>query len=107
MTLSLQFTNFLVSALTFCWRFWGVAWRSLEVLQLGHNGISGLSYLHLHRLKYSLKILFLQDNELTKIDGIESLVNLQELVLDRNKIKFVDTNSFSGLLHLQVSIIKP
>lgn len=76
--------------------------NSLEVLQLGHCGIATLPSLQLHLLRYSLKILFLQDNDLTKLDGLDNLVNLQELVLDRNKIKFLDPSSLAGLAHLQV-----
>lgn len=75
---------------------------SLEVLQMGHCGITSLPSLGLHHMRYSLRVLFLQDNDLTKVEGLDTLANLQELVLDRNKIKFLDVNSLTGLVHLQV-----
>jgi Leucine-rich repeat (LRR) protein len=37
-----------------------------------------------------LKVLFLQGNEIAKVDGLEGCHELRELVLDKNRIKFVD-----------------
>jgi Leucine-rich repeat (LRR) protein len=68
---------------------------NLEVLHLGFNGISDLVNLQIGRLK-SLKALFLQGNEITKIDGLENLIELRELVLDKNKIKMINEASFVG-----------
>jgi hypothetical protein len=68
---------------------------------MGHCGVSSLPSLGLHHMRYSLRVLFLQDNDLTKVEGLDTLANLQELVLDRNKIKFLDVNSLTGLVHLQ------
>ena len=74
---------------------------SLQVLHLAYNGISNLANLHLSRIP-SLKALFLQGkpvacvhedlkrfagNEITRVEGLEQLRDLTELVLDRNKIK--------------------
>ena len=76
---------------------------SLQVLHLAYNGISNLANLHLNRIP-SLKALFLQGklvplpcvhedlkrfagNEITRVEGLEQLRDLIELVLDRNKIK--------------------
>jgi Leucine-rich repeat (LRR) protein len=66
---------------------------SLEILHLAYNGISDLVGLQIGRLS-SLKALFLQGNELTKIEGLEGLRDLRELVLDKNKIKSISENSF-------------
>jgi len=70
--------------------------QSLEVMQLGFNQISDLAAIRLH-LMPSLKILHLQGNELQRVDGLESLPHLRELVLDRNKIKTLDPGSLASL----------
>jgi Leucine-rich repeat (LRR) protein len=72
----------------------------LEVLHLGYNGIKDLSTLQLGRLP-SLKALFLQGNEISKIEGLENLKELMELVLDRNKIKTIGEFSFISQQRLQ------
>ncbi|KAJ8341293.1 hypothetical protein SKAU_G00335840 [Synaphobranchus kaupii] len=68
---------------------------NLEVLHLSHNGISNLANLQLSRLT-NLKALFLQANEITQVDGLEGLVRLRELALDRNRIKALGETSFSS-----------
>nr|XP_033808784.1 leucine-rich repeat-containing protein 9 isoform X2 [Geotrypetes seraphini] len=78
--------------------------ESLEELHLGYNGINNLPQLQLSRLKH-LKSLFLEGNEITQIDGLESLYCLQELVLDHNRIKVINESSFvkqSCLLELHL-----
>jgi Leucine-rich repeat (LRR) protein len=52
-------------------------------------------------LRRHIKVLFLQDNDMTKLEGLEELHNLEELVLDRNRIKFIDPSSFVGLVNLR------
>ncbi|XP_008114930.1 leucine-rich repeat-containing protein 9 isoform X1 [Anolis carolinensis] len=79
--------------------------ESLEVLHLGYNGITNLAWLQISRLK-NLRFLFLQGNEISQIDGLDGLQLLQELVLDHNKVKTINENSFSKLsslvaLHLE------
>lgn len=77
---------------------------NLQVLHLAYNGISNLLNLQLNSIP-SLKALFLQGahsmfshftvslhslylgNEISKVEGLDQLHNLTELVLDRNKIK--------------------
>ncbi|XP_036398728.1 leucine-rich repeat-containing protein 9 [Megalops cyprinoides] len=66
---------------------------SLEVLHLGHNGISNLANLQLSRLT-NLKALFLQANEISQVEGLEGLMQLRELVLDRNRIRALGETSF-------------
>ncbi|KAK7148433.1 hypothetical protein R3I93_012688 [Phoxinus phoxinus] len=67
---------------------------SLEVLHLGHNGISNLINLQISRLT-NLRALFLQGNDISQVDGLDGLRRLRELVLDRNRIKSLSENSFS------------
>jgi len=74
--------------------------ENLEVLHLGYNQIKHLPTLQLGRLT-SLKTLFLQGNQITKIEGFEGLHQLEELVLDRNKLKTISENSFSSLCKLK------
>ncbi|KAL8572554.1 hypothetical protein ACOMHN_040458 [Nucella lapillus] len=72
----------------------------LEVLHLGYNGIKDMATLQLGRLP-SLKALFLQGNEITKVEGLEGLHDLRELVLDRNKIKVISEYAFANQWNLQ------
>uniref|UniRef100_H2Z1T9 Uncharacterized protein n=1 Tax=Ciona savignyi TaxID=51511 RepID=H2Z1T9_CIOSA len=67
--------------------------ESLEVLHIGYNKINNMATLQLGRLT-NLKALFIQGNEISKIEGLEGLHELRELVLDRNKVKVVNENSF-------------
>uniref|UniRef100_A0A3Q3J496 Leucine rich repeat containing 9 n=1 Tax=Monopterus albus TaxID=43700 RepID=A0A3Q3J496_MONAL len=78
---------------------------SLEVLHLSHNGISNMANLQLSRLT-NLKALFLLDNEISQVEGLEGLHQLRELVLDRNRIKALAENSFiaqNALLELHLA----
>jgi len=69
--------------------------ENLEVLHLGYNGISNLSNMQFARIP-SLKALFLQGNEISKVEGLDGLFELKELVLDKNKIKGFQANSFKN-----------
>ncbi|KAJ7361763.1 Leucine-rich repeat-containing protein 9 [Desmophyllum pertusum] len=66
---------------------------NLEVLHLGYNGIANMAALQLSRLT-NLRALFLQGNDISKVEGLEGLQELRELVLDRNKIKNISSTSF-------------
>ena len=48
----------------------------VQVLQLGNNGISSISSLQLSCL-VNLRTLFLQNNDIARVDGLEGLLNLQ------------------------------
>ncbi|KAK0052192.1 leucine-rich repeat-containing protein 9 [Biomphalaria pfeifferi] len=74
--------------------------ENLEVLHLGYNNIKDLVSLQLHLLP-SLKALFLQGNEIVKVEGLDGLHDLRELVLDKNKIKQISETSFSNQWNLQ------
>ncbi len=78
---------------------------SLEELYLAYNSVSKISDLGLHRLP-QLRILYLQGNKITKIDGLEQMTNLIEMVLDKNQIKNVDPLSFLSLINLRELHIK-
>ncbi|XP_068737471.1 leucine-rich repeat-containing protein 9-like isoform X3 [Montipora capricornis] len=67
----------------------------LEVLHLGYNGITNMAALQLSRLT-GLRALFLQGNEISKVEGLEGMQTLKELVLDRNKIKGISSSSFAS-----------
>ncbi|XP_041928695.1 leucine-rich repeat-containing protein 9 [Alosa sapidissima] len=78
---------------------------SLEVLHLSHNGITNLANLQLSRLT-NLKALFLQGNDISQVEGLEGLYTLRELVLDQNRIRVLNENSFcsqTSLLELHMS----
>ncbi|XP_039096685.1 leucine-rich repeat-containing protein 9 [Hyaena hyaena] len=78
--------------------------HSLEVLHLGYNGICNLIQLQLNRLR-NLKFLFLQGNEISQIEGLDNLVDLQELVVDHNRIRAFNDSAFakpSSLLALHL-----
>ena len=62
--------------------------------------ITDLSALNLHMLP-ELKVLFVQGNDVVRVEGLNSSFKLRELVLDKNRIKFVDVDAFSGLTNLR------
>lgn len=74
--------------------------ENLEVLHLGYNCIKDMGVLQLSRLT-GLKALFLQGNEIQKVEGLDGLHDLRELVLDRNKIKGLNETSFINQWNLQ------
>lgn len=69
---------------------------ALQILQLGANGFSTIASLQLGALS-NLRSLFLQGNDITRIDGLSGLTSLRELVLDNNRIRYIDSESLVGL----------
>lgn len=59
---------------------------SLQTLQLAGCGLTSLVPLQLQCLS-ALRSLFVQGNELSRLDGLEGLVQLRELVADKNRIR--------------------
>ena len=51
--------------------------------------------------KHQRMINFLTGNEISKVEGMEGLHDLRELVLDRNKIKIITELSFANQWNLQ------
>ncbi|KAG2449146.1 hypothetical protein HYH02_005893 [Chlamydomonas schloesseri] len=75
---------------------------SLQVLQLGANCISSISSLQLGAaLGAGLRSLFLQANDITRLDGLDGLLALQELVLDRNRVRYLDSDQLCGVPRLR------
>jgi Leucine-rich repeat (LRR) protein len=48
-----------------------------------------------------LKVLFLQGNDIVRVEGLNACYKLRELVMDKNRIKFVDADGFSALTNLR------
>ena len=48
-----------------------------------------------------LKSLFLESNEITKIDGLENCHEIRHLVLDRNRIKDIEPQALLGQWRLE------
>ncbi|KAA3674875.1 uncharacterized protein DEA37_0001046 [Paragonimus westermani] len=65
----------------------------LQVIHLAKNQIKSLQPFQFHRMP-SLRSLFLQNNEITSVTGLEGLQQMRELVLDGNKIKEISGVSF-------------
>ncbi|XP_024365341.1 uncharacterized protein [Physcomitrium patens] len=75
--------------------------ESLEVLELSGNSISNIMSLRLSKFS-TLKHLSLQDNKITKVDGLENLRHLEYLYLNHNSIKELDPGSFANLQNLRI-----
>eukprot|EP01065_Artemidia_motanka_P036882 TRINITY_DN4493_c0_g1_i1.p1 TRINITY_DN4493_c0_g1~~TRINITY_DN4493_c0_g1_i1.p1 ORF type:complete len:1596 (+),score=457.90 TRINITY_DN4493_c0_g1_i1:54-4841(+) len=71
----------------------------LESLSLEGNSIVSIAALCL-RLP-SLKFLNLRSNEITRMDGLENLPQLREVIVDRNKIRSFDERSFVACTNLR------
>jgi Leucine-rich repeat (LRR) protein len=59
---------------------------NLQVLHLAGNGLTSLRPLQLQWLP-GLRSLFVSGNELQRLDGLDGLGQLRELVADKNKIR--------------------
>lgn len=58
----------------------------LQTLQLAGCGLTSLVPLQLHCLP-ALRSLFIQGNKLSRLDGLEGVEQLRELVADRNRLR--------------------
>ncbi|EFJ09698.1 flagellar associated protein 234 [Selaginella moellendorffii] len=76
--------------------------ENVECLQLARNAISSIFSLQLRHTFANLKSLSLQDNRITKLDGLDGLLFLEKLFLDHNSIKEIEPSSFAGLYNLKV-----
>jgi hypothetical protein len=75
---------------------------ALRVLDVSANAIASAATLRLEVAKTTLANLDLSDNDLTRLDGLESLAALETLVIDRNRVKVLDAGSFAGFANLRV-----
>eukprot|EP00927_Polykrikos_kofoidii_P060458 TRINITY_DN55439_c0_g1_i1.p1 TRINITY_DN55439_c0_g1~~TRINITY_DN55439_c0_g1_i1.p1 ORF type:complete len:1435 (-),score=232.12 TRINITY_DN55439_c0_g1_i1:221-4525(-) len=72
----------------------------IQVLEVANSGVTDMS--HFSKLPLAtLRILHLQDNAISRVEGLSHLEHLRELVLDRNKVKLFDEHSFDGLKSLR------
>eukprot|EP01012_Entosiphon_sulcatum_P022397 TRINITY_DN2733_c0_g1_i1.p1 TRINITY_DN2733_c0_g1~~TRINITY_DN2733_c0_g1_i1.p1 ORF type:complete len:1527 (-),score=315.85 TRINITY_DN2733_c0_g1_i1:41-4621(-) len=71
----------------------------LQAVSLEGNAIQTVLSLQLRCA--SLLLLNLKGNDLSKIDGLDVLVNLRELNLEKNKLRLLDERVFAGLIHLR------
>ncbi|VDP99653.1 unnamed protein product [Trichobilharzia regenti] len=93
MNSNFQLTNSIESRYVSLYRSTQTIYPCLRVLHLAQNGIRSLQEFQFHRMA-CLQALFLQDNELVTITGLEGLNQLKELVLDNNRIKYITELSF-------------
>ena len=75
---------------------------ALRVLDVSANAIASAATLRLEVVKTTLTTLDLSENDLTRLDGLESLAALETLALDRNRVKLLDAGAFAGLANLRV-----
>ena len=73
---------------------------ALEVLHLAYNQITSVPQLRLHVLD-QLRVLHLQGNDIWRLEGLEGLYRLRELVLDQNRIRQLEPESLSSLTSLR------
>ena len=83
--------------------------QNLESLSLEANGIPSIALLCLVSPK--LKFLNLKGNDILKVDGLDKVPMLREVLLDKNKLRSIDRESFAyvpGLreLYLEENAIK-
>jgi Leucine-rich repeat (LRR) protein len=73
---------------------------NLQVLSLEDNHLTNMICLELKKLR-SLRVLNLNRNEITKIDGLQGVSEtLKELYLNRNKIRFLDHSGTTAVSEL-------
>ncbi|KAL3693463.1 hypothetical protein R1sor_007114 [Riccia sorocarpa] len=80
----------------------GMSLQSLEILKLGGNIITSIASLCLYYKFPMLRMLALQDNKITKVDGLSGLTSLEKLYLDHNEIRELEPLAFAQLSSLRV-----
>ena len=75
---------------------------ALRVLDVSANAVANAATLRLEVLRTTLTTLDLSENDLTRLDGLETLAALETLSLDRNRVKHLDFDAFAGLGNLRV-----
>ncbi|BFI30707.1 hypothetical protein MPTK2_3g14780 [Marchantia polymorpha subsp. ruderalis] len=76
--------------------------QSLEILKLGGNTITSIASLSLYYKFPMLRLLALQDNKISKVDGLGGLSSLEKLYLDHNEIRELEPLAFAQLQSLRV-----
>jgi Leucine-rich repeat (LRR) protein len=76
------------------------AFGNLKFLDLSSNNISSLGTLRISSCR-NLRTLFLCNNFLTRLDGINQLKSLKTLKADRNKLCRMDAQTFEGCERLK------
>ena len=75
---------------------------ALRVLDVSANAVANAATLRLGVLRTTLTTLDLSENDLTRLDGLETLAALETLSLDRNRVKHLEPDAFAGLGNLRV-----
>eukprot|EP00397_Hematodinium_sp_SG-2012_P001359 GEMP01001360.1.p1 GENE.GEMP01001360.1~~GEMP01001360.1.p1 ORF type:complete len:1506 (+),score=342.41 GEMP01001360.1:117-4634(+) len=77
-----------------------VTLSKLRVLELNYNGLESILGLSQLPLKH-LRILHMVGNDIQRLEGIGHMVHLRELVLNKNRIRHIDGDTFRGLRSLR------
>ena len=82
--------------------FWEPPVPAVRVLDVSANAVANAATLRLGVLRTTLTTLDLSENDLTRLDGLETLAALETLSLDRNRVKHLEPDAFAGLGNLRV-----
>ncbi|GBF89449.1 hypothetical protein Rsub_02021 [Raphidocelis subcapitata] len=74
---------------------------SVSDLQLRSNGLSSLAPLQLSRRMPALRRLDVAGNELSRLEGLEGLPRLRELMVSRNRLRSLDGEALAPLTRLR------
>ncbi|KAL3155218.1 Leucine-rich repeat-containing protein 9 [Trebouxia sp. C0010 RCD-2024] len=83
-----------------CRRQPAVMFPLLQILRLQENSIRSIQGLQLFGFT-GLRSLDLHGNKLTRVDGLQTLHSLRELILDHNILKFLDPGCFASVPRLR------
>ncbi|GMI15843.1 hypothetical protein TrVE_jg5650 [Triparma verrucosa] len=73
---------------------------NLEILHLGYNRVASINNLSLPSFP-NLRSLYLQGNDINKVEGLQDCKELRVVCLDKNRIRAFESNSFQGLNKLK------